>query len=628
MPTSIGPGDILAGRYRLEDLLNESGGGRFWRAHDRVLARFVAVHVIDSDDERAPHLLAAARKSVLVMDRRILRVLDAAETTDLCYVVNEWGEGTSLDILLASSGPLEPRRAAWIASEVGGAIASAHDAGVSHGRLVPENVLIDLHGSVRVIGLAVDAALHGLPQGRRTVDVADLAAVLYAGLTGRWAGVSPSIVPGAPAEAGVVLRPRKVRAGIPRVLDELCVDVLNPMAAPGGAHARAAYDLGTARGITDQLREFVGDPTPMIAAEARASRERLSPLSMPALGLSPAVDSGAADPAAGEITTGDAPVTAAAAEPPGAESTRPTHIETPIDQPTEAGLPIFDDDSGDVAWLTARASKPPPPPPFDEPPERPLFAPEPPPGTPPRRARSGVDTSSSSQELWPWEGDGPNSLTGTGPLIALEDEEPLPGRRSLRLAGILAAVALLVLAVAFASGLGRGGDPQEPDGSESASETVKPSPAAIIASVTAEDFDPQGDPPEENPDTVSRIVDGNPATTWITSTYEQNFGPAGLKTGVGVILDLGQNWAVRSADITFIGAPTAVEVYLEDTRPRGVQGLTPIATEPAVGPGSPTTLSLTFDDPPSGRYLTIWLTQLPVVTGGFRGEISEVVVRG
>jgi hypothetical protein len=71
------PGDVLADRYRLVDLLSESGAGRFWRAHDKVLERHVALHVIGADDERADGLLEAARRSATVLDQRILRVLDA-----------------------------------------------------------------------------------------------------------------------------------------------------------------------------------------------------------------------------------------------------------------------------------------------------------------------------------------------------------------------------------------------------------------------------------------------------------------------------------------------------------------------------------------------------------------------
>ena len=172
MPNSIRPGDVLADRYRLIDLLDESGAGRFWRAHDRILQRHVALHVIAAGDERAAGLLEAARRSATVLDRRLLRVLDADQVDGMVYVVNEWGSGRSLDIMLADDGPLGARRAAWIVSEVATSIAAAHDAGVAHGRLVPENVLVDRTGSVRVIGFSVDAALHGLPPGRTSADVA------------------------------------------------------------------------------------------------------------------------------------------------------------------------------------------------------------------------------------------------------------------------------------------------------------------------------------------------------------------------------------------------------------------------------------------------------------------------
>src|SRR3954454_22765343 len=100
------PGEVLAGRYRLSDLLTESAGGRFWRAFDSVLQRDVAVHIIACEDERAPLLRNAARTSATVLDRRMLRVLDIAEPDDRGFVVNEWGTGPSLDILPADGEPL------------------------------------------------------------------------------------------------------------------------------------------------------------------------------------------------------------------------------------------------------------------------------------------------------------------------------------------------------------------------------------------------------------------------------------------------------------------------------------------------------------------------------------------
>ncbi len=252
MPTSMQAGDVLAERYRLDDLLAENGTGRFWRAHDLVLHRAVSVHLLPADDDRAPAVLEAARGAGPVIDRRLLRVLDAESADGRCYVVNEWGQGDSLDILVTREGPLPPRRAAWLVGEVADTLAEAHTAGLAHGHLVPENVLVDQHGQVRIIGFGVDAALRGLPPGRVGVDEIDLAGLLYCALTGKWAGASESDVPPAPEVHGEVLRPRRVRAGIPRMLDALCDQVLNPQHAPGGAS-----DF-TASGIRDLLHDYLG----------------------------------------------------------------------------------------------------------------------------------------------------------------------------------------------------------------------------------------------------------------------------------------------------------------------------------------------------------------------------------
>jgi hypothetical protein len=582
VPHSIRPGDVLAGRYRLMDLLAESKGGRFWRAHDRVLERHVALHVISADDPRAPLLLDAARRSATVHDRRLLRVLDADQSGGICYVVNEWGSGDSLDIMLANEGPLGARRAAWLVSEVGSSIAAGHDAGVAHGRLVPENVLVDHAGAVRVIGFAVDAALHGLQPGRLSADVTDLGGLLYAALTGKWPTSSPSDVPRAPAEQGHVLRPRQVRAGIPRPLDSLCDEVLNPYAGHRGARLREAHDLATAHGIADYLIEFVGDPTGLAAAEAAAGHRDTETIVLPALADPPAppedepgtVAAPEAEPEPAPeptVEVGPEPTTVPVEEPleqpaeEPAEEPREQPADQPAEQPpgppaelpTEAGLPIFDDDNDDVSWLSARSDPVPPPPPFEEPPERPLFAPDPPGGRPPRPAPAPVRHSA---EYWPWDA-GTGTGTGTGLTAAVEDEQEVPGRSWLRLAALLAVCLLLLVAVVVAYNLGRGRTPlgavPEDDTSTSASPTATASPTPITG-LKASDLDPQGDPPfDENPELTGLAVDGDPGTAWRTNTYLQNFGPGGLKTGLGLVIDLGARHEVASVDLTFVGAPTS-----------------------------------------------------------------------
>jgi serine/threonine protein kinase len=550
-------------------------------------------------------MMAAARRSAAVLDRRILRVLDIDERGGVCYVVNEWGSGTSLDILVANEGPVGARRAAWIVSEVAASLATAHEAGVAHGRLVPENVLIDESGSVRVIGFSVDAALMGLPPGRRSTDVTDLAGLLYFLLTARWPGVSRSDVPTAPQEGGRVLRPRRVRAGVPRPLDALCDQLIN--LAPSG-------DLATARGVCEELREFVGDTTGMAAAEVMARRRngvigpttRLLPLVPPDPGPAPT------------------PPTEAIATP----------EPTPADQPTQAGLPIFDDDSDDVSWLAARPDPPPPPPPFEDPPERPLFAPDPEDGQPARRPRRDTDPS-AAPDYWPWDastGTGSRVTTGSGLIPLPEDDEleddGVPGRSWLRLAGIVGACILLLLAVIVSYNLGRGRTPlgavPDDDPSPSAQATQPSSSLAPLADLVAADLDPQGQPPEEYPELAPLVVDGDTETTWRTQTYDQNFGPTGLKTGVGLVVDLQGRKSVGAVDLTLVGAPTGVSVYVTDQQPTGIRDLKPAASETVEGERT----RITLDEPVQGRYVVVWLTSLPAVEGGFRGEVAEVVVRG
>ena len=183
------------------------------------------------------------------------------------------------------------------------------------------------------------------------------------------------------------------------------------------------------------------------------------------------------------------------------------------------------------------------------------------------------------------------------------------------------------MAVAFNVGRGK-----TPLGGEPASErSTKPSPTRTAAAgltaytgITARDFDPQGEDLQEFPELAALAVDGDPATAWRTQTYLQQLGPAGLKTGVGLVLDLGAGGEVGEVDLTLGGQPTGVSVYVTDVVPRGVRGLTPVGTATVDG----TEGEIALDEPATGRYVTVWLTALPPVDGGFRGEVAEVAVLG
>ena len=117
---AIGPGSVVASRFRLEDLLDEHSGARFWRATDLTLARNVAIHVLASDDPRGAALLTAARTSATVSEAHLLRVLDALEEGDLVHVVFTHGGGrTSTATLSLTAAPLAAGVEIWVHGDAG-----------------------------------------------------------------------------------------------------------------------------------------------------------------------------------------------------------------------------------------------------------------------------------------------------------------------------------------------------------------------------------------------------------------------------------------------------------------------------------------------------------------------------
>ena len=588
------PGDVLASRYRLTVLLHDRNGGRFWRAHDLVLARDVALHLIPEDDPRGPLLEEAARRSATVQDPRLLRVLDSNSTAGLHYVVNEWGEGVSLNHLVADE-------------------AAGHDAGIAHGRLVPENVLLDTTGAVKVIGFAVDAALHGLPPGRTTADLTDLGGLLYAALTGRWAGVSESSVPAAPVEHGRPLRPRQVRAGVPRLLDGMCESLLG-----GGTRFSSAAE------IAEALTDYVGDPSIVAEAEAHRLRTGALPAHRPGSGDTDATGKLPAVPAAPESTSSEPEETMLVdvmVDDPADASTDARADDAPDAaddvERTQVGAPVFDDLAdaaiADPDWHTPSEVAPTPPPPFEEPPERPLFAPDPPEG----RLRRLPPPTSDDRGFWPF------GSTGELPAVPAAEEPEhrgeSPGRSWMRIALVLLAILVLLPVAYVVAGLLQ-------DDGDTSTGTASGGPSdggTVVRKVTATAFDPAPGDGEEHDSEAKLAVDGDPATAWTTSGYDQNFGPGGLKPGVGLVLDLGSSQSVTSVEVRVDGGPTTVQLLAAgETPPATVEGL----AEAAAGDGTGT-LTLTPKEPLDARYVVLWLTSVPQAGGEFRGAVAEVEVR-
>ena len=220
----------LAGRYELATEVTRGKGRAIWQGRDSVLDRAVGILVLDRDHPRAAAVRAAATTSARVEHPGLLRVIDADVDDGRVFVVTPWWPGITLAERLAS-GPLAAGEATTVIRHVADALAASAAAGVHHLVLDPRDVVLTDHGAV-LVGVGVRAALEEVVAGDDAdqVDAWRLGALLYSALTARWPGDACAGLPSAPIVDGRVARPRQVRAGVPRPLDDVVWRCLDPEA--------------------------------------------------------------------------------------------------------------------------------------------------------------------------------------------------------------------------------------------------------------------------------------------------------------------------------------------------------------------------------------------------------------
>ncbi|WP_371674435.1 serine/threonine protein kinase [Streptomyces sp. NBC_00289] len=147
---------LLAGRYRLGEVLGRGGMGTVWRAEDETLGRTVAVKElrfpssIDEDEKRRliTRTLREAKAIARIRNNSAVTVFDVVEEDDRPWIVMELVEGKSLAEAIREDGLLEPRRAAEVGLAILDVLRSAHREGILHRDVKPSNVLISEDGRV------------------------------------------------------------------------------------------------------------------------------------------------------------------------------------------------------------------------------------------------------------------------------------------------------------------------------------------------------------------------------------------------------------------------------------------------------------------------------------------------
>jgi len=269
---------LFIGRYELLEQLEPGVADpavATWRAHDSVLDRLVSLRLLDAGDPRAAAFLGSAQAAARVEDRRLVRVLDIFQTSsdgrDYVAVISEWASGRSLVDLLAA-GPMKADEAVDLITEVALAVSAGLATQVSHGRLRPTSVFVTDAGEVRVRGLAIDAALWGVLDpavSKHAADVDGCGSLLYLLVTGTWPGPPLDNIEPAPRAGSNVLPPSRVRASVPRSLDDVIARSVQSARRPRGVMNVTDID-----GFLSILGNARGQVTPIALGTTAVQRQR------------------------------------------------------------------------------------------------------------------------------------------------------------------------------------------------------------------------------------------------------------------------------------------------------------------------------------------------------------------
>ena len=158
------PGDLIADRYELEELVGSGGMSSVFRARDLQLDRLVAIKILLERYAGDPEYLERFRREARAVARlshpNIVTVIDRGDDDGRQYIVFEHVDGENLKELVVRSGRLPVRRALELALAVADGLAFAHEQGLVHRDVKPQNVLLSSEGEVKVTDFGIARSIH------------------------------------------------------------------------------------------------------------------------------------------------------------------------------------------------------------------------------------------------------------------------------------------------------------------------------------------------------------------------------------------------------------------------------------------------------------------------------------
>jgi serine/threonine-protein kinase len=249
------PGDLLAGRYRLDELIGRGGMATVFRAWDTQIGRRVAVKLlrpeIVTDPDLALRFRREAHAAAVLHHPAVVGYLGSGTDGSQPFLVMELVDGDDLATRIRTAAPLAARTAVRIAADVASGLAVAHARGIVHRDVKPGNIILDAEDRARITDFGVariaaesEATIPGTtlgsvhyfsPEQARGLpttpasDVYSLGLVLYEMLTGTRPFTGETTAAIALARVGAAApHPRAVNPTLPAELDAVVARALDP----------------------------------------------------------------------------------------------------------------------------------------------------------------------------------------------------------------------------------------------------------------------------------------------------------------------------------------------------------------------------------------------------------------
>src|SRR5437899_3296032 len=157
--SALTQGSIVGGRYEILSPLGRGGMGAVYRAHDRVLDETVALKILRAEAASAAEMARRFRSEIKLARRvahpHVCRIYEYGEDGPRQYISMELVEGTNLKEVLRRRGSLPPAEAFDVAIQVAEGLEAIHQVGIVHRDLKTPNVMLDPHGTARVMDFGI-----------------------------------------------------------------------------------------------------------------------------------------------------------------------------------------------------------------------------------------------------------------------------------------------------------------------------------------------------------------------------------------------------------------------------------------------------------------------------------------